>query len=141
MSQTFPEWVSNLKMPHRKSPVSCDGTDEAIRELHAAGVPILTGTDAPVPGGTYGASTLDEMALLATDGLSPTEALIAGTSAAAKAFHLNDRGEIKVGKRADLVLVDGDPTRNIDDVKNIDAVWKLGIPVQRLAPAPTKPAA
>jgi imidazolonepropionase-like amidohydrolase len=140
MSQTFPAWVSNLKMPHRKSPVSCDGTDQAIRELHAAGVPLLTGTDAPVPGGTYGASTLDEMALLVADGLTPVEALIAGTSAPAKAFHLNDRGEIRVGKRADLVLVDGDPTRYIDAVKNILAVWKRGIPVQRLAQAPAKPA-
>jgi imidazolonepropionase-like amidohydrolase len=140
MSQTFPDWVSNLKMPHRKSPVSCDGTDQAIRELHAAGVPLLTGTDAPVPGGTYGASTLDEMALLVGDGLTPVEALIAGTSAPAKAFHLNDRGEIRVGKRADLVLVDGDPTRNIDDVKNIDAVWKRGIAVQRLPSAPPKSA-
>jgi imidazolonepropionase-like amidohydrolase len=141
MSQTFPDYVRSLKMPHRQSPVSCDGTDQAIEELHAAHVPLLTGTDAPVPGGTYGASTLDEMALLVADGLTPVEALIAGTSAPAKAFHLNDRGEIRVGKRADLVLVDGDPTRNIDDVKNIDAVWKRGIPVQRMTAALTKPAA
>jgi imidazolonepropionase-like amidohydrolase len=132
MSQTFHDYVSNLKMPHRPSPVSCDGTDQAIRELHAAAVPILTGTDAPVPGGTYGASALDEMALLVGDGLSPIEALIAGTSAPAKAFRLNDRGEIRVGKRADLILVDGDPTRNIDTVKNISAVWKCGLPVPRL---------
>src|SRR6185503_2991197 len=110
------------------------------KELHAAGVPLITGTDAPVPGGTYGASTLDEMALFVGDGLTPVEALIAGTSAPAKAFHLNDRGEIRVGKRADLVLVEGDPTRNIDDVKNIDAVWKRGIAVQRVTAAPTKPA-
>jgi imidazolonepropionase-like amidohydrolase len=134
MSQTFPSWVSALKMPRRQSPVSCDGTDQAIKELHAAGVPLLTGTDAPVPGGTYGASTLDEMALLVGDGLTPVEALIAGTSAPAKAFHLDDRGEIRVGKRADLVLVEGDPTRNIDDVKNIAGVWKKGVPIQRLAP-------
>lgn len=132
MSQTFPDYVRALKMGHWKSATSCVGTDQAIKELHAAGVPILTGTDAPVPGGTYGASTLDEMALLVGDGLTPTEALIAGTSAPAKAFRLNDRGEIRVGKRADLVLVDGDPTRNIDAVKNISAVWKRGLPVARL---------
>jgi imidazolonepropionase-like amidohydrolase len=132
ISQTFPDYVRALKIPHSKSTISCDGTDQAIKELHATGVPLLTGTDAPVPGGTYGASTLDEMALLVADGLTPMEALIAGTSAPAKAFHLNDRGEIRAGKRADLVLVDGDPTRNIDAVKNISAVWKRGALISRL---------
>jgi imidazolonepropionase-like amidohydrolase len=140
MPQTFPAFTSMLSQPHGDTGISCDGTDQAVKELRDAGVPILTGTDAPVPGSTYGASTLDEMALLVADGLTPVEALVAGTSAPAKAFHLNDRGEIWVGKRADLILVDGDPTRYIDAVKNISAVWKRGIPVQRLAPAPAKPA-
>ena len=140
VSQSFPQLISNLKWHRGKSPVSCEATDEAIRELRDSHVPILVGTDAPVPGSTYGASALDEMALLVADGLSPVEALIAGTSAPAKAFHLNDRGEIKVDKRADLVLVDGDPTRYIDAVNNIDAVWKRGIAVQRLPSAPPKPA-
>jgi imidazolonepropionase-like amidohydrolase len=71
------------------------------------------------------------MALLVGDGLTPVEALIAGTSAPARAFRLNDRGEIRVGKRADLLLVDGDPTRNIDAVKNISAVWKRGALISR----------
>jgi imidazolonepropionase-like amidohydrolase len=89
-----------------------------------------------VPGSTYGASTLDEMALLVADGLTPTEALIAGTSAAAKAFRLADRGEVKVGKRADLLLVNGDPSANIDAVKDIAAVWKRGVPVPRQGGTP-----
>jgi imidazolonepropionase-like amidohydrolase len=131
-SQSFPSLIRNLSFYRFKSPISCEATDEAIKELRDAHVPILVGTDAPVPGSTYGASTLDEMALLVADGLTPVEALIAGTSAPAKAFHLNDRGEIRVGKRADLVLVEGDPTRYIDAVKNISAVWKRGIPVSRV---------
>jgi imidazolonepropionase-like amidohydrolase len=140
VSQSFPALIRNLNFHRGKSPESCEATDEAIKELRDAHVPILVGTDAPVPGSTYGASTLDEMALLVADGLTPLEALVAGTSAPAKAFHLNDRGEIRVGKRADLVLVDGDPTRYIDAVKNIDAVWKRGIAVQRLPMTPPKPA-
>jgi imidazolonepropionase-like amidohydrolase len=130
-SQLSKQWATNLAV-HWQSPNSCNGTDQAVRELRRAGVPILAGTDAPVPGSAYGVSTLDELKLLVGDGLTPVEALVAGTSAPAKAFHLNDRGEIKVGKRADLVLIDGDPTRNIDDVKNIDAVWKRGIAVPRV---------
>jgi len=118
------------------SPRSCQASDEAVKELHAAGVPILVGTDAPVPGTTYGASTLDEMGLLVADGLTPTEALSAGTSVPARIFGLTDRGEIKPGKRADLVLVAGDPTADIDAVKNIVAVWKHGMPVERKAAPP-----
>jgi imidazolonepropionase-like amidohydrolase len=140
-SQSFPSLIRNLSFYRFKSPISCEATDEAIKELRDAHVPILVGTDAPVPGSTYGASTLDEMALLVADGLTPVEALVAGTSAPAKAFHLNDRGEIKVGNRADLVLVEGDPTRYIDAVKNISAVWKRGIPVSRLTAAAKKPGA
>jgi imidazolonepropionase-like amidohydrolase len=137
--QTFPAFINMLSQPRRDTGLSCDGTDQAVKELRNAHVSILVGTDAPVPGSTYGASALDEMALLVADGLTPVEALVAGTSAPAKAFHLNDRGEIRAGKRADLVLVDGDPTRNIDDVKNIDAVWKRGVAIPRLAQAPASP--
>jgi hypothetical protein len=55
------------------------------------------------------------------------EALTAATAAPAKAFHLDDRGVIASGKRADLVLVKGDPTRDITETRDIVAVWKLGV--------------
>ena len=116
---------------HWQSSDSCNATDEAVHELHRAGVPILVGTDAPVPGSTYGVSTLDEMKLLVADGLSPTEVLAGATSLPAHSFHLKDRGEIKPGRRADLVLVDGNPARDIKDLWNIVGVWKRGIPIQR----------
>jgi imidazolonepropionase-like amidohydrolase len=47
------------------------------------------------------------------------------TSVPAKVFHLNDRGVIKPGARADLVLVEGDPTRDILDTRRIVTVWKV----------------
>src|ERR1039457_59074 len=67
------------------------------------------------------------MADLVRAGLSPIEALQAATSAPAKAFHLDDRGEIAPGKRADLLLVNGDPTKNIEATRDIVAVWKQGV--------------
>src|SRR2546429_5762269 len=91
----------------------CNRTDEGIRQLARAHVPILTGTDAPVPGTAYGASVHVELALLVRDGLTPVQALAAATSVPAQAFHLSDRGWIRPGMRADLVLVEGDPTTNI----------------------------
>jgi imidazolonepropionase-like amidohydrolase len=109
----------------------CIGTDQAIRQLNAAHVPILTGTDAPVPGSTYGASVHVEISLLVRAGLTPLQALAAATSVPARYFHLSDRGSIRPGLRADLVLVDGDPTTDILATRNIVAVWKGGMRVQR----------
>ena len=90
---------------------SCDGTDEAMRQLIQQGVAILAGTDSPVPTQTYGASLHAELALLVGAGLTPLQALAAATSLPAQTFGLSDRGRISPGLRADLLLVDGDPTQ------------------------------
>jgi imidazolonepropionase-like amidohydrolase len=111
--------------------VSCAGTDEAVRQLARAGVPLLAGTDAPSPGATYGASVHGELELLVGAGLSPVQALTAATSAAARAFRLDDRGRVARGMRADLVLVAGDPTRDIQATRRIVDVWKRGVAVER----------
>ena len=60
------------------------------------------------------------------------EALEAATAAPARCFELADRGRIPAGMRADLVLVHGDPTTTIDDVRDVAAVWKNGYQVPRL---------
>ena len=64
--------------------------------------------------------------LLVQAGLPPVEALRAATSAPAKAFRLKDRGGIKSGMRADLLLVQGDPPQNILATRDIIGVWKAG---------------
>jgi imidazolonepropionase-like amidohydrolase len=110
----------------------CEGTREAVRQLVRAGVPVLTGTDAPSPGQTYGASVHGELELLVGAGLTPVQALTAATSAPARAFRLTDRGMIAAGKRADLVLVDGDPTKDIIATRRIVSVWKRGVEAKRV---------
>ena len=102
-----------------------------IRALHEAGVPILAGTDSPNPGTTHGASLHRELELLTRAGLTPAEALSSATSVPAEAFGLGDRGRIAVGRRADLVLVRGDPTTDITATRDIVGVWKLGVRVDR----------
>lgn len=104
---------------------------ESVRRLHAAGVRILAGTDAPNPGTTHGASLHAELAWLVSAGLTPREALVAATSAPADAFGMGDRGRIAPGQRADLVLVQGDPTRDITATRAIVAVWKNGARIDR----------
>ena len=105
--------------------------EEAVRQLRAAHAPVLAGTDAPNPGTTHGASLHRELELLVKAGLTPAEALAAATSVPAKQFGLDDRGTIAPGKRADLLLVDGDPTADIKATRKIVGVWKLGVAVDR----------
>ncbi len=59
-------------------------------------------------------------------GLSPTEALRSATSAAAEAFGLADRGVVEPGRRADLVLVGGDPTSDVSVTRDVRGVWIAG---------------
>lgn len=107
-----------------------------IRALAAAGVPILTGSDAPNPGTAHGSSLHRELELLVKAGLTPEQALTAATSAPARAFRLADRGRIAPGLRADLVLVSGDPLEDITDTRSIVKVWKGGVAFERpMAPA------
>jgi imidazolonepropionase-like amidohydrolase len=128
-----PKWLPHMANPTKFSggPFSCAGTDEAVRQLARRKVPILVGTDAPGVGQTYGASVHGELQLLVGAGLTPIQALTGATAAAARAFRLTDRGRIQEGLRADLVLVDGDPTTNILDTRRIAMVWKRGAAVQR----------
>ncbi len=110
---------------------------DTVRQLRAAGVPILAGSDAPNPGTAHGAALHRELELLVEAGLTPVEALAAATSVPAKAFRLADRGRIAPGLRADLVLVAGDPTTDVTATRNIVRIWKGGVPFERpLAPQP-----
>jgi imidazolonepropionase-like amidohydrolase len=74
----------------------------------------------------HGASLHHELQLLVMAGLTPVEALRAATSVPARRFGLDDRGRIVPGARADLVLVDGDPTTRIEDSLSIRTIWRRG---------------
>lgn len=110
---------------------SCDVAFATARALHEAGVPLLASTDAPNPGTAHGVSIHDALALLVRAGLSPSEALAAATARPAERFGLDDRGRIRVGARADLVLVHGDPTHDITATRSIVEVWVRGQRVDR----------
>ena len=58
--------------------------------------------------------------------LTPREVLTAATRTPAEALGLTDRGAIAVGKRADLVVVEGDPTRDLNSLSKVRAVMKAG---------------
>ncbi|HEX9939548.1 MAG TPA: CIA30 family protein, partial [Longimicrobium sp.] len=122
-------------------PVSYAAAEAAVRQLLAAGVPILAGTDAGNPGTAHGAAMHRELELLVKAGMTPAQALAAATSAPARAFRLADRGRISAGLRADLLLVEGDPSTDITATRAIAGVWKGGVPLDRARYAATVAAA
>jgi hypothetical protein len=111
-----------------------------LKRLSDAGVLVALGTDAGMPGTPHGVSTLHEMELMVRAGLTPTQALMAGTANSARALDLlADRGTIEKGKRADLVLVKGAPWSDIADVRKTDRVFVDGRQV--VGPGKPPPAA
>jgi imidazolonepropionase-like amidohydrolase len=127
-----PADVKNLKsLAPFWAPTVCDAFGEAIAQLKAARVPILAGTDSPNPATAYGSGLHGELRLLVELGLTPAEALASATSIPARIFHLEDRGRIEPGKRADLLLVEGNPLRDIESTRRISAIWRGGQRVQR----------
>ena len=112
-----------------------------LRRLVAAGATVVAGTDAnDVPGRPaavlHGASLHLELELLAQCGMAPTDVLAAATSRAADVFGLDDRGRIAAGQRADLLLVDGDPTRDVTDTRALRTVWRAGVAHDLAHPVP-----
>jgi imidazolonepropionase-like amidohydrolase len=120
----------------------------SVTVMYRAGVPILAGTGAndtgandtgagntgagntggpiPVP---HGSSLHHELELLVDAGLTTADALRAATTRPARYFGLADRGVVEPGRRADLVLVDGDPLHDIKATQAIRRVWCAGTEV------------
>ena len=131
-SKLSPEWDATLRSSFNHYPQGrLADVLATVRALDEAGVDLLVGSDVsqPLPflgGLAHGASVHQELQYFVDAGVSPTKALGAATAVTARRFGLSDRGTIAAGKRADLLLVDGDPTTTISDTLNIRAVWRRG---------------
>lgn len=99
---------------------------ELVALLHSDGVRIAVGTDAPNPSITPGASVHWEVAELVRAGFEPVAALRAATSQAADLLGLTDVGRVTPGARADLILLAGDPTEDIRNIRRLNAVMRGG---------------
>jgi len=96
---------------------------EIVRRLHANGIPIVAGTDQAVPGH----SLHRELELYVSAGFTPLEALQSATVVPARVLGLEaESGTLAVGKRADLILVEGDPTERIRDIRRVRKVVAAG---------------
>ena len=93
-----------------------------VVKMRRAGVPIVAGTD-----GT-GMEIVRELEMYVEGGLTPAEALATATIDAARNVGIDSRtGSIAAGKEADLVLIDGDPSKNIGDLRHVDQVMSDGV--------------
>ena len=98
--------------------------EQMVAVLWRKGVPLVAGTDAPLPG----FALQRELELYVDTGLSPATALQLATFGAAKVMNMTDRsGSLGPGKLADLVIIDGDPTIRIGDIRRVASVMKDGV--------------
>ncbi len=105
-----------------------------LQRLHAAGVRCGTGTDAGNPLTPHGPALLAEIGLYVEAGIAPAQALQCATLESARLLgRERDHGSLTAGKVADVLVVRGDPTRDIDSLWRIEGVLKAGAPVDRAA--------
>jgi imidazolonepropionase-like amidohydrolase len=101
-----------------------------LHALHAAGIPIIAGTDQTIPG--Y--SVHREIEIYVDAGFTPLEALQAATIQTARAIGVeNESGSIQPGKRGDVLLLNADP---LADIHNTRTVWRTIAAGAVYSPAP-----
>lgn len=122
-----------LSMIGQGSPVAAQVMDSWLKvlgKLHKSGITLMAGTDQAVPG----FSVDGEIELYVKAGFTPMEAIQAATSVPARVMGLEkESGSIGPGKRADILIVDGDPLSNISDIRKVSLVFANGRPFR---PAP-----
>jgi imidazolonepropionase-like amidohydrolase len=98
-------------------------TERVIGALHKAGVPIVAGSDT----GLLGYGLHRELELYVKAGMTPMEAIQTATLVPAQVMNLaGESGTIEPGKRADMILVNGNPLENISDIRKVSKVVANG---------------
>jgi imidazolonepropionase-like amidohydrolase len=102
-------------------------SEQNLKKLWDAGIPIVMGTDAGNIGTLHGPSVFREMALMRDAGLTPLQVLRSATTNGAKAMGRDDLGAIAPGKLADLVVLDADPLADVANLSHAARVIKDGV--------------
>jgi imidazolonepropionase-like amidohydrolase len=119
--------AGGAKVGLREGMVPIPVRQQNARRLREQGVRVVVGTDAGAALARFDEAAHLEMELLVGAGWTPLEALEAGTRGAAAAIGMqHDVGTVEPGKVADLVVVRGDPTRNISDIRQVEHVFQRG---------------
>lgn len=120
-------WISSRKSSSL-SPSPKPTCTVKVADTHP---PSGTDTATGLKGTAFGLSLHQELTLYVERcGFSPIEALSSATSVSARRFRMDDRGVLKEGLKADVLMVKGNPTVDIRDLGNVEGVWRGG---ERLA--------
>jgi len=122
-----PELAAQFEAGRRALDVRVD----AVRQMSEAGVLMTAGSDSPW--GWYAPGEfVHEIHMLAQAGLSYSEAIVAGTAGAADSIGVRAvAGRLLPGRQADVLVVRGDPTREITDLWNVLDVYQAGVRIER----------
>jgi imidazolonepropionase-like amidohydrolase len=131
-------WQWQYDIQRQETPMDWEAfrrsSERSLREMHAAGVVFLVGTDVGAPFVFPGESVHDELRMLVTRlGLSPLQAIAAATRNPAEYFNADSLGTIETGKLADLVVLDANPVQDIANTRRISAVIVNGRILDRQA--------
>ncbi len=125
--QARQRFIGLQALPEAQARRFVDLRRQLIRELHAAGVPLLLASDAPQVFTVPGDSALAELEIYVASGLSTRDALATGTVNPARFYAAEDIfGSIREGLEADLVLLGGNPLAEIANVRRIEGVMVRG---------------
>jgi imidazolonepropionase-like amidohydrolase len=103
-----------------------------VKRQFDAGITVVAGTDAPYPGNFQGEGVHRELELYVEAGLTPLQAITAGTRSAARLMGAEGEwGTLQAGRRADVLVIAGRPDRNIAETRKVEAVIQAGRVVNR----------
>ena len=106
---------------------------KSVAKLAAAGARIILGSDTGLEDHPFGFAEQKELQMMAEAGMTPAQVIVAATSRSAEFLGLSDRGAIAPGKRADLLVVDGNPLDDIRNTRRIAGMYLAGKEVDRPA--------
>jgi hypothetical protein len=126
-------WLAGFFLSRDSLSDTLEVAQRNLLRVHRAGAQVVAATDVPSPWPEaiyhfHGLQLARELELLVNAGLTPTEALAAATSTPARMLGLADEiGSVEVGKRADLVLVAGEPDRDIAATERVRWTVRGGV--------------
>jgi imidazolonepropionase-like amidohydrolase len=126
-------WIASIALSRTRLLRALQTGQRNLRRLHHAGIPIVAATDVPSPwpDGIYhfhGPQMAAELMLLGEAGLTPLEVIAAATRTPARMLRLaTEIGTLEVGKRADIVLVEGDPSTDLAALRRVRWTIKDGV--------------
>jgi len=107
--------------------------ERSLTKLSAAGAKIVLGADTGVEDHQFGVAEHLELQAMVDAGMTPAQALVTATSRAAEYLHLDDRGSLVPGKRADFLVLDANPLEDIVNARRISRLFIGGVEIDRAA--------